>query len=49
MIAALLNLARVERQVHGHVLDATKQRLLSLGITERDGGGGGDPGHVRMP
>jgi hypothetical protein len=36
MRAALLNLARAEREQHGHVLDTTRQRLLSLGVTERD-------------
>jgi hypothetical protein len=33
MIAALLSLARAEVDLHGHVLDATRQRLLALGIT----------------
>jgi hypothetical protein len=32
MIAALLNLARAEVNQHGHVLDATRQRLLAYGI-----------------
>lgn len=36
MIAALLNLARAEREQHGHVLDTTRQRLLALGVTERE-------------
>jgi len=36
MIAALLNLARAEVNQHGHVLDATRQRLLAYGITSVD-------------
>lgn len=33
MTAALLNLARAEVEQHGHVLDETRQRLLSYGVT----------------
>lgn len=33
MKAALLNLARAEMNEHGHVLDATRQRLLSHGVS----------------
>lgn len=32
MRAALLNLARAEVEQHGHVLDATRQRLLGYGV-----------------
>lgn len=33
MKAALLNLARAEVGAHGHVLDATRQRLLAQGVS----------------
>lgn len=36
MRAALLNLARAERNHYGYVTDLTRERLRALGVSTRD-------------